>query len=146
MLGLGQLVSMSYTEKPHWKKRYTISSLSKRDEGTHYVYRASVLGGYRPRLPLIEIYSDIVSPTSPCKVNCTCEYYRFKVALGLSRAGATTSIIRKEDIPATFTRGSKPGLCPHLYQLAEAILLSIKEDNNPEAKTGSVNSKLKGLT
>tara|TARA_R100001132_G_C3273775_1_gene95791 strand:+ start:2046 stop:2492 length:447 start_codon:yes stop_codon:yes gene_type:complete len=148
MINLGQLVAMSQNDKRSWKSYYRIEKLGRSesdDPNDEFIlFSAVVSGGKDLRVPKIKVYDEKVSSTSPCTVSCSCNYFRYRLALSLASNDATEVKIRKSDIPTSYTGTQKIGLCPHLMKLAETIL----SPNNEKSRkaVSSPNKKLSGLT
>lgn len=153
MLSLSQLMVLTQSDKRTWTNTYDLeyfkSGFLEGDEGPYLSFAAVVVGGKEPRKPIIKMFSDEISPGAPTKVSCTCPYFKIKRAIPLFTNGSTDVQVRRSDIPERYRGIQKPGLCPHLFRLAEVVL---SQDNTQirrlraQSRRVNINDKLKRLT
>lgn len=126
MLTLSQLLVLTESDKRRFKVKYTLDSINRRKAsdniGDYLQFVGLVLGGNEPRKSVIRMYAQEPDVGAMAKVSCSCPYFRIRLAPVLYTMGATDLNVRDEDIPEKFRSLRKPGLCPHLLHLAEAIL------------------------
>lgn len=153
MLSLSQLLTLSSNSRSSFRLSYRIDAISSHevsDKGEDYFnVTAIVLGGKEPRKANIKMYSDTISAGALVKVSCTCTYFKALLAVGLKAADSTDVDIDRRDLPKQLHDVQKPGLCPHLITLAEAMLSNSNTELSraeKRAEVVNVSQKIRRLT
>jgi hypothetical protein len=151
MLTLSQLLILTDRERRKFKNNYNLEALQSGkgmdSRGEFTIFSSVVTGGSSPRKSVCRVYGELEAG-SPCKVACTCAYFKIRLAIPLYLAGTTDIRIDKSEIPEKYLGIQTAGLCPHLLKLIETILNPNSTEFKrlkKQSRRVSISDKLKGL-
>ncbi len=98
-----------------------MTKVTESEEGGFHRYTTIVYGGSKPARSVLWVQKPDIKALAKC--TCTCAYFQFHYSVVNALVGSSPRVQgRPGALPLERNPKMKPGMCPHLYLLAGALL------------------------